>query len=247
MSELSNITPSHIQQAKAALREAGIPVAIGNQALDLATAFYQKTPQVSRTDTMRRERNLIQDELETVSSQLQQERQKTRRLEQELEAALKVPKFHQKKAHKLRKQLRAILAVLQHPQAKETTKLKGIARLVATALTETKKDMENSANSLGTDEYYRLNYSDSSKKKAYFGFECEVYEDDFTLPRTQFVHPVDNGSTEYEQLRAAGYECLYDDGTGESPRLLQNFIESGEEFKALCRITDPALAKEEGW
>lgn len=93
MSELSSITPGHIQQAKAALWEAGIPVAIGNQALDLATAFYHETPQISRTDAMRRERYLIQDELETVSSQLQPARQKTGRLEQELEAALKVPKF----------------------------------------------------------------------------------------------------------------------------------------------------------
>lgn len=135
MSELSSITPGHIQQAKAALQAAGIPVAIGQQALDLATVFYHKTPQVSRTDAMRRERNLIQDELETVSSQLQQERQKTHRLEQELAAALKLPATHQRKAYQLRKRLRAILAVLQHPQAKETTKLKSIAELVAFALT----------------------------------------------------------------------------------------------------------------
>ena len=76
------ITPSHIQQAKAALRHAGIPVAVGNQALDLTTAFYHQTPQVSQTDAMRRERNRIQDELEAVSSQLQQERHKTHRLEE---------------------------------------------------------------------------------------------------------------------------------------------------------------------
>ena len=127
------IAPGHIQQAKAALRDAGIPVAIGNQALDLATAFYHDTPQVSQTDAMRRERNRIQDELETVSSQLLQERHKIHRLEQELAAARQLPKAHQNKAYKLRKRLRAILAVLQHPQAKETTKLKRIAKLVAGA------------------------------------------------------------------------------------------------------------------
>ena len=33
------ITPVHIQRAKAALHEAGIPAAVGNQALDLATAL----------------------------------------------------------------------------------------------------------------------------------------------------------------------------------------------------------------
>lgn len=128
------ITPGHIQQAKAALRDAGIPVAMVNQALDLATAFYHNTPQVSQTDAMRRERNRIQDELETVSSQLQQERHKTHRLEEELAAARQLPKAHQNKAYKLRKQLRAILAVLQHPHAKETSRLKSIARLVAGAL-----------------------------------------------------------------------------------------------------------------
>ena len=72
--------------------------------------------------------------IETVSSQLQQERHKTRQLEQELAAALKLPKAHQKKAYQLRKRLRAILAVLQHPQAKEATKLNSIAQLVALAL-----------------------------------------------------------------------------------------------------------------
>lgn len=100
---------------------------------------------------------------------------------------------------------------------------------------------------LGTDEYYRRYYSDSSQPKAYFGFECEVYEDGFIIPRTQFVQAVDNGSAEYEQLRAAGFECLYDDGKGNPPTLLQNFIESGEQYKQLCRITEPALAKAEGW
>lgn len=128
------ITPGHIQRAKAALSDAGIPVAVGHQALDLATTFYNETPQVSQTDAMRRERNRIQDELETVSSQLQRERQKTRRLEEELAAARQLPKIHQRKTDKLRNRLREILTVLQHPQAKETTKLKSIAKLVAAAL-----------------------------------------------------------------------------------------------------------------
>jgi predicted nuclease with TOPRIM domain len=134
MSDLPGITPSHIQQAKAALREAGIPVALGHQALDLATTFYNATPQVSRTDALRRERNQIQEELETVSSQLQQKRQQMRWLEHELAVALKVPKSHQNKAYQLRKRLRAILAMLEHPQAKDATKLKSIAKLVAGAL-----------------------------------------------------------------------------------------------------------------
>ena len=60
------ITPVHIQQAKAVLRDAGFPVATGNQVLDLATAFYNQTPQVSLTDALRQERNRIQDELEAV-------------------------------------------------------------------------------------------------------------------------------------------------------------------------------------
>ena len=128
------VTPGHIQQAKAALRGAGLPVDIGHQVLDLATAFYHATPQVSQTDAMRRERNRIQDELETVSSQLQQERQKTQRLEQALAAALAAPKLHQNKGYRLRKQLRAILAVLEHPQAEETAKLIRVTRLVAKAL-----------------------------------------------------------------------------------------------------------------
>ncbi|OGX83532.1 hypothetical protein BEN47_17510 [Hymenobacter lapidarius] len=128
------ITPVHIQRAKAALHDAGIPVAVGNQALALATAYYNQTPQVSQTDAMRQERNRVQDELENVSSQLLHEQRRTLRLERELAVALKLPKTHQNKAYKLRKQLRAILAVLQHPQAKDTTKLKGIAKLVVKAL-----------------------------------------------------------------------------------------------------------------
>ncbi len=100
---------------------------------------------------------------------------------------------------------------------------------------------------LGQEEYYRRYYSDSSQPKAYFGFEIDICEKDFHIPRTQFVEVIDNGSVEYEQLRAAGFECLYDDGKGRPPTLLQNLVESSEQFKELCRITDPALAKEEGW
>lgn len=129
------ITPGHIQRAKAALRDAGTPVAVGHQALDLATAFYHETPQVSQADALRRERNRIEDGLESVSSQLQQERQKTQRLEQVVADALAAPKSHQKKAYRLRKQLRSILAVPEHPQAKEATKLNRIAKLVAGVLT----------------------------------------------------------------------------------------------------------------
>lgn len=95
------ITPGHIQQAKAALRDAGIPLAAGNQ--DLATAYYHQTPQFSQTDALRRERNHIQDELETISSQLLLGRRKSLRLEQELTAALQLPKAHRDKAYKLRK------------------------------------------------------------------------------------------------------------------------------------------------
>ena len=124
----------HICHAKTSLAAAGIPFEAGLAALNLTRACYLTTPQVSQTDTMRRERNRIQDELETVHSQLQQERQKTRQLEQALAAALKSPKAHQNKAYRPRKRLRAILAVLQHPQAKETTKLKSIAKLVTGAL-----------------------------------------------------------------------------------------------------------------
>lgn len=100
---------------------------------------------------------------------------------------------------------------------------------------------------LGQEEYYRRYYSDSSKKRAYFGLECDICENDFHIPRTQFVHAVDNGSTEYEQLRTAGFKCLYDDGEGRPPTLLQNLVESSEQFKDFCRITDPDLAKAQGW
>ncbi|TDN38077.1 hypothetical protein E4631_25045 [Hymenobacter sp. UV11] len=135
------ITPGHIQRAKDALLAAGTLEAAGSQALDLATVFYNETPQVSHTDALRRERNLIQEELETVSSQLQQERQKSHRLEQALVTALAEPKFHQNKAYKLRKRLRAILVVLEHPQAKEATKLKNVIKLVVAALAGSDEDL----------------------------------------------------------------------------------------------------------
>ena len=128
------LDPPHIRHAKTGLTAAGIPFEAGLAALNLARECYLVTPQVSQTDAMRRERNRIQDELKTVSSQLQQERRKTRQLEEALAAALNSPKAHQKKAYRLRKRLRAILAVLQHPQAKETTKRKSIAQLVTGAL-----------------------------------------------------------------------------------------------------------------
>ena len=128
--EQPSVTPGHIQRAKAALRDAGIPAAIGRQVLDLATVFYNETPQVSQTDAMRRERNRIQYELETVSGQLQRELQKTRRLEQALAVALAAPKSHQNKAYQRRKRLRAILAVLEHPQARETIKFRSCVECV---------------------------------------------------------------------------------------------------------------------
>jgi hypothetical protein len=136
MSNATLITPGHIKLAKAALVEAGIPAVAGTLALDLAVHFYHQTPQVSRTDALRRERNQLQDALETVSCQLQQERAYSRRLTQEVEAARQQPKVHQQKAYRLRKLLRTILTVLQHPQAKEMTKLARIAKLVITALTD---------------------------------------------------------------------------------------------------------------
>ena len=134
MNNATRTPPGHIQQAQAALAEAGIPLVVGTQALALAAHFYHQPPQVSQTDAMRRERNRIRDESETVSSQLLQERRKTRQLEQELAATRELPKTHQNKAYKLRKRLRAVLAVLQHPGAKDTTKLRRIANLVTGVL-----------------------------------------------------------------------------------------------------------------
>ena len=124
MNNATRTPPGHIQQAQAALAEAGIPLVVGTQALALAAHFYHQPPQVSQTDAMRRERNRIRDESETVSSQLLQELAATREL----------PKTHQNKAYKLRKRLRAVLAVLQHPGAKDTTKLRRIANLVTGVL-----------------------------------------------------------------------------------------------------------------
>ncbi len=56
MSAPPTITSGHIQRAKDALLAAGLLEAAGSQALDLATVLYNKTPQVSRTDALRRER-----------------------------------------------------------------------------------------------------------------------------------------------------------------------------------------------
>jgi hypothetical protein len=92
MTHATRTPPGHLQQARAALVEAGISLAAGTQALALAAHFYHQTPLVSQTDALRRERNQIQDELETVSSQLLQERRKTLRLEQALAAARQLPK-----------------------------------------------------------------------------------------------------------------------------------------------------------
>ena len=119
------------------MQDAGISVAVGTQALNLATAYYP--PLVSHADAMRRERNRIQDELETVSYQLQQKRHKAHRLKQALRAAQQFPQTHQYKSCQLRKRLRAILAVLKHPQAKDTTKLRRIVQLVTGALAEEDK------------------------------------------------------------------------------------------------------------
>jgi len=97
MNNATRMPPGHLQQAQAALAEAGIPYAVGTKALALAAHFYHQTPQVSQTDALRRERNRIQDELEIGSSQLLQERRKTRQLEQELAAVRQLPKTHQNK------------------------------------------------------------------------------------------------------------------------------------------------------
>lgn len=94
MNNATRMPPGHIQQAQAALAGAGIPLAVGTQALSLAAHFYHQIPQVSQTDAMRWERNRIQNELESVSSQLLRECRKTRQLEQELAAAREVPKTH---------------------------------------------------------------------------------------------------------------------------------------------------------
>ena len=69
--------------------------------------------------------------METVSSQPQQERHRTRRLEQELAAARELPRTHQHQAYRLRKRLRAVLAVLHYPHWTEKARLKRIAQIVA--------------------------------------------------------------------------------------------------------------------
>lgn len=97
-----------------------------------------------------------------------------------------------------------------------------------------------------TAEIYLQNHSDSSEKKAHFGYLVDVAEMDFTT-RTEFVHSVETGGPAYEQLRAIGHECTYSDGTDPRAGVLQNSIDTKEAFIQLCRIIDPALAKQEGW
>ncbi|WBO86818.1 hypothetical protein [Hymenobacter yonginensis] len=126
--------PSHLRQAQLALDAAGIPLEAGIQALALANEFYHQTPQVSQTDSLRRERNQLQDEMESLSSQLQQQRAANRQLAEQLASARQLPKEHQQKAYRLRKQLRAMLQVLEHPQARERTKLARVEQLIRASL-----------------------------------------------------------------------------------------------------------------
>lgn len=97
-----------------------------------------------------------------------------------------------------------------------------------------------------TAEIYLENHSDPTEKKAHFGYLVDIMESDFTT-RMEFVHTVDTGSPEYEQLLALAHECTYSDGTDPRVGVLQNSIDTKAEFIQLCRITDPALAKSEGW
>jgi hypothetical protein len=97
-----------------------------------------------------------------------------------------------------------------------------------------------------TAEIYIQNHSDSSQKKAHFGYLVDVFELDF-MTRAEFVHTVDTGSNEYEQLLALAHECTYSDGTDPRAGVLQNSIDTKEEFMQLCRVIDPALAQAEGW
>lgn len=127
--------PSHLRQAQSALAAAGIPLEAGRQALALANQFYHQNPQLSQTDSLRRERNQLQDEMERLGSQLQQQRAINRQLAEELASARQLPKEHQQKAYRLRKQLRAMLQVLEHPQAREQTKLARVEQLIRAALT----------------------------------------------------------------------------------------------------------------
>jgi predicted nuclease with TOPRIM domain len=126
--------PPHLRQAQLALEAAGIPLEAGQQALALANQLYHQMPQVSQADSLRRERNRLQDEMESLGSQQQQQRAINRQLVEELAAARQLPKQHQQKAYRLRKQLRAMLQVLEHPQAKERTKLARVEHLIRAAL-----------------------------------------------------------------------------------------------------------------
>jgi predicted nuclease with TOPRIM domain len=128
--------PPHLRQAQLALDAAGIPLEAGLRALALANEFYHQTPQVSQTDSLRRERNQLQDEMESLSSQLQLQRATNRQLAEQLASARQLPKEHQQKAYRLRKQLRAMLQVLEHPQAREMTKLTRVEHLIKAALAD---------------------------------------------------------------------------------------------------------------
>lgn len=97
-----------------------------------------------------------------------------------------------------------------------------------------------------TAEIYIQNHSDSSEKRAHFGYLVDVFEVDF-MTRVEFVHTVDTGSPAYEQLRAIGHDCTHSDGTDPRAGVLQNSIDTKEEFIQLCRVIDPALAKLEDW
>jgi len=97
-----------------------------------------------------------------------------------------------------------------------------------------------------TAEIYLKDHADSTQPKAHFGYLVDIMEADFTT-RTEFVHTVDTGSLEHEQLLALGHECTYSDGTDPRAGILQNSIDTQAEFIELCRIIDPTIARSEGW
>ncbi|HEX8506949.1 MAG TPA: hypothetical protein VF630_16410 [Hymenobacter sp.] len=141
----SSVLPNHICRAIAWLPDAGINVDEGTRALELSAAFYTNSPQMSQTDTLRKDRNRIQDELERVSQQLLDERQKVLRLEQELalcKTSLALPPSEdeliesqqRRNANALRRKMRDIAEALNHPQAKPESKISRVRTLVAGAL-----------------------------------------------------------------------------------------------------------------
>lgn len=73
--------------------------------------------------------------MESLSSQLQQQRTTNRPLAEQLASARQLPKEHQQKAYRLCKQLRAMLPVLEYPQAREQIKLTRVEQLIEAALT----------------------------------------------------------------------------------------------------------------